>query len=755
MIRLAMNKTAGLSAFQRDRARKQHRKAAGPILDKALTLHQAGIAREAQALCLQVLENLPDHFDALHLLGLSKSEVGEFVEAEAILQRALQLDPRSAELLSNLGVVQSDMGQFEKARASYEKSIALRPNSPVAINNLGNALFKLNLPEHAIQTFDRALALKPDYLDAVYNRGNALLFARRLDEALAAFERVIRMKPLYALAYNGRGLTFLELKRFDEAMADFDHALRLKPDFAQPLANRARGLAEMGDLQGALEQYGRARAIAPDLEAALLGEARLLGSFGRLSEALENCQRAVRNDPRSVEALTILAQCVASHGKIDEAIELYDRALAMQPDNEGAITRKIFTLDFDPRAQFPEHQQVRKVWWTQIGSKITRVSPKRLENVCDPDRRLRIGYVSADFRDHSAALVFGPVLRNHDKAVVEVFCYSCTSLRDSITDGFQRVADKWVDAWRLTDDQLAEQIISDRIDILVDLSGFTGGHRLRVFARKPAPVQVTAWGHATGDGMPEIDYLFSDPVSTPAEVRHLFAEKIYDLPCLMTIDAPPESFKPALQPPCIANGYVTFGVFNRLEKISEDSLRVWSQILQALPRAKLTIKTGALKDATLRQLIVERFAAHGVAPDRIECLGATPRLEHLAAYGGVDICLDPFPMNGGVSTWEALQAGVPVLAKLGNSNASRAAGAVICSVGLHEWVTDSESGYVDLAMKYASQPEYLATLRSELSARVLASPSGNTENYTRAAEAAYRAMWREYCARCTGMTTAA
>jgi predicted O-linked N-acetylglucosamine transferase (SPINDLY family) len=246
--------------------------------------------------------------------------------------------------------------------------------------------------------------------------------------------------------------------------------------------------------------------------------------------------------------------------------------------------------------------------------------------------------------------------------------------------------------------------------------------------------------------MPEVDYLFSDPVSTPAEVRHLFAEKVYDLPCLITIDAPPALVKPALRPPCLANGYVTFGVFNRVDKVSADAVRVWSQILKAVPRSKLVIKHGGLNDVAMRQLILQRFAAHDVPSERIQCLGSNPRLEHLAAYDGIDICLDPFPMNGGVSTWEALQLGVPVLAKLGNSNASRAAGAILCSVGLHEWVTDSEAGYTELAVKYASQPDYLSALRSELSARVLASPSGNTAIYTRAAEAAYRAMWREYCA---------
>jgi len=742
-----MNKTAGLSAFQRDRARKQHRKAAGPILDKALKLHQAGIAREAQTLCLQVLENLPDHFDALHLLGLSKSEVGEFVEAEAILQRALQVDPRSAELLSNLGVVQSDMGQFEKARASYEKSIALRPNSPVAINNLGNAFLKLNLLDLAIQTFDRALALKPDYIDAVYNRANALMFSRRFEDALQGFERVIRAKPLYALAYNGTGLACLELKRFQEALTSFDHALRLKPDLPQALANRGRALVEIGDLESALGYFEKARIIAPELEAALLGQARLFIVFGRLSEALDNCRRAVRNDPRSVEALTILAQCVAHQGKTEEAIELFDQALALRPDHEGAIVRKIFALDFDPRAEFPEHQEVRKVWSTQIGSKIPKIPEQRRQNVLDPERRLTVGYVSGDFRDHSAALIFGPVLRNHDKSAIEVICYSCTSLTDSVTEGFRAVADKWVDAWRLSDDQLAEQILADKVDILVDLSGFTSGNRLCVFARKPAPVQVTAWGHATGNGMPEVDYLFSDPVSTPAEVRHLFAEKVFDLPCLITIDAPPEAVKPTLQPPCLANGYVTFGVFNRTDKISADAVRVWSQILKALPQSKLTIKHGSLNDLTLRELLVGRFSALGIAPERIQCLGSTPRLEQFAAYEGIDICLDPFPMNGGVSTWEALQVGVPVLAKLGNSNASRAAGAILSSIGLNEWVVETEAQYLDLALKYAAEPEYLAALRAELPGRVLASASGNTKNYTRAAEQAYRTIWREYCAR--------
>jgi predicted O-linked N-acetylglucosamine transferase (SPINDLY family) len=742
-----MNKTAGLSAFQRERARKKYRKAAGPILDEAVRLHQAGSAREAQALCLQVLENLPDHFVALHLLGVSKLETKELEEAEAFLQRALEIDSRSADALCDLGLVQLELRQYARARSSLERAIALRPNAPVALNNLGNALFHLKLLEPAIQNYDRAIALQPDYVDAIYNRGNALVSAGRFDEALQAFEHVIRLRPLYAPAYNGRALVYNAVHRFEEALASTNEALRLKPDFAQALSNRGSALIELGHPSTvALAHYQKALALDPNLERALLGQARQLAVLGRVSDALDSCRKAVSNAPQSHEALTILGHCLAAQGDTEEAIETFDQALAIQPDHEEAITMKIFALDFDRCSGFPEHQQARKEWWHQIGSKVAKFPESKRNNVLDPDRKLVIGYVSADFKNHSAAMAFGPVLRNHDKERVEIVCYSGTSVRDKFTDEYQRIADKWVEARRLPDDQLAEQIASDRIDILVDLSGFTAGHRLRVFASKPAPIQVTAWGHATGTGMPEIDYLFSDPVLTPAEVRHLFAEKVYDLPCMIAIDPPPTSVKPALQPPCLANGYVTFGVFNRVEKISGDAVRVWSQILQALPQSKLLIKHNVLDDPRIRQLLADRFSAQGLQPERIEFLGSTLRDVHIAAYNRVDICLDPFPQNGGVSTWEALHVGVPVLAKLGNSNASRAAGAILHSIGLDEWIADSEAEYIELALKYASQPEYLSALRSELPARIMASEAGNMQLYTRAVEAAYRTIWKEYCA---------
>src|SRR5262249_12317788 len=248
----------------------------------------------------------------------------------------------------------------------------------------------------------------------------------------------------------------------------------------------------------------------------------------------------------------------------------------------------------------------------------------------------------------------------------EVICYSCSTIRDDITKDFQRVADRWVDAVQLSDEELAERVRADQVDILIDLSGHSGGNRLRAFARKPAPVQVTAWGHGTGTGLPTIDYLFSDPVTIPGAMRHLYAEKIYDLPCVIMSALPPIEL-PRGDPPVLTNGYITFGVFNRITKISDEALAVWARVLHGVPDARLLMKDGAYDDATLRDLMRQRFAALGIAGERIDFLGGSPREQHLAAFVTADIALDPFPQNGGVSSWEALHMGVPVIAKLGQT----------------------------------------------------------------------------------------
>jgi predicted O-linked N-acetylglucosamine transferase (SPINDLY family) len=496
-------------------------------------------------------------------------------------------------------------------------------------------------------------------------------------------------------------------------------------------------------LDEALASFDKALAIKPEFAAAWLGRGNVFHDTNRFAEAFAAYEKALAIRPDYFQALVQIASCHGQQGNLEAAVSFYDKALALRPDNPGAISNRIFLLDFVSNVGFAAHQVARKYWWQQVGAKVAAKSSPHHGNVLDKARRLVLGYVSADFNNHSAAAAFKPVLKNHDKTQFEVICYACSAVEDDVTRDFQAVADAWRNAAQWSDDRLAEQVRADGVDILIDLSGHSAGNRLAVFARKPAPIQVTAWGHGTGTGIPTMDYLFSDPVAAPAEVRHHFAEAIYDLPCLVTMEPPFSGFSPA-SPPVLSNGYVTFGVFNRVSKISDDAVRVWAEILHAVPLSRLLIKNQALDDASMRVLLTERFAKHGAPADRIDFLGSTTRMDHLLAYKDVDICLDPFPQNGGISTWEALHMGVPVVAKLGISIPGRLSGAIVSSIGLGEWVADSDEGYCAIAAKYASMPEHLATLRAALPGKIASSPAGNNAAYTKAVEAGYRAMWNDY-----------
>jgi predicted O-linked N-acetylglucosamine transferase (SPINDLY family) len=707
-----MTDSRGLRAFQNARLKKQQKKAydAAEALNQALRLHQRGLLADAQAVCREILQRAPRHFDALHLLGVTEYQSGRYEAADGLLQQALGVEPRSAAACSNHGIVLHELKRYDAALARYDKAIALRPTYAEAFSNRAMTLTELGRFADAVASCDKAIVLKPDYAEAHSNRGNALCHTRRFDEAVASCDKAIALRPSYADALSNRGNALIELGRFEEALASYDSALALKPALA----------------------------------AAWVGRGNVFLNLNRYGEAFAAFQKALAIRPDSLKALAQLAHYYERHGRMEEAIACYDRVLAVKPDFPEAIANKIFALDLVPRAGFADHQEARKEWWRQIGAKIAATSRPGHANDRDPARRIVLGYVSSDFRRHSAATTVWPVLKNHHKTQFEVICYSCSTLRDEVTKDFQRVADRWIDASQLSDEELADRVCSDKIDILVDLSGHSGGNRLGTFARKPAPVQVSAWGHATGTGLPTIDYLLSDPVTIPAAMRHLYAEKIYDLPCVIMSALPPIEV-PRGDPPVCANGYVTFGVFNRITKISDEAIAVWARILHGVPGAKLLMKDGAYDEPSLRDLLRQRFAAHGIAGEGIDFLGSSPREQHLAAFGRTDIGLDPFPQNGGVSTWEALHMGVPVVAKLGHSAPSRLSGAILSSIGMGDWVAQSAEDYVALAVKFAAMPDHLTTLRRELSARIASSPSGNGVLYTQAVERTYRAMWENYC----------
>ncbi|MDA9464078.1 O-linked N-acetylglucosamine transferase, SPINDLY family protein [Bradyrhizobium sp. CCBAU 53415] len=705
-----MSSSVGQRAFQNARLQKRQKAEVLPLLGRALQLHKKALLSEARAAYRQLLQIAPNQFIALHMFGVLESDAKNYQQAETLLSRAVAVDPRSAEAHMSLGVALNGLKRHAEARESYRKALALRPSYALALSNLGNASAALDLHQEALESYDRALVIDGNLAEAHNGRGGVLCRLRNYDEALASLDRALSIKPDYAAALANRAVALRELQRFDEAMADCNRAIALAPD----------------DVNG------------------WLWRANVLLQTRQIAQAMADCERALAIAPDSAQAHLVLGLCLAGLGRVDEALASFDRALGIQPDLQSAISSKIFTLDFVADASVEQHQLARQVWWERIGAKIASEAAAPHDNSRDPDRRLVLGYVSSDFNAHSAAFIFKPVLQHHDRARFEIVCYSCSSKMDATTSEFQGIADRWRDASQWTDDRLAAQIRADRVDILIDLSGHTRGNRLGVFARKPAPIQVHGWGHGTGTGLPTIDYLFSDPVAIPVAVRHLFAETVVDLPCFVTLAPLPAGIARA-EAPALSNGFVTFGVFNRISKISDEAVEAWSRILERVPGSRLLVKDFALDDQLVRDGLLARFAACRLAAERVDLVGATSRDEHLASFNRVDVCLDTFPQNGGVSTWEALQMGVPVVAKLGNSLPGRAAGSILAALGLPDWVAESDEAYIEIAAGHAAQIGDLGRLRRGLPGQINAATAGNPVSYARAVDDAYRAMWTRYC----------
>ena len=548
----------------------------------------------------------------------------------------------------------------------------------------------------------------PSEVSAWLEEGLRLHAEGQLDPAEAIYSKVLERDPSNFTATHCLGVIASQRFRYEEAVHRIEGALRLNPRSA--MAHLNLGIA--------------------------------LGQLGRFQEALIHYKLSLLLNPGFPD--TYMNRGVALHAlhRHEEALASYDRALALKPDFALAHSNKIFTLDFLPDLGFEAHQEERRKFFEMQTGNCPRGDPD-FPNDRDPARPLVVGYVSADFKRHSAASCFGPVLRHHDKVGFKIICYSGVRFEDDWTEQFRRLSDGWRTTTGLTDDELATQIRKDSVDILVDLSGHTEGNRMLVFARKPAPIQVTAWGHGGGTGLPMIDFQFTDPVHTPAWARHLFAEASYDLPCCITFD-PPDLAPPVAEVPCLSRGRITFGSLNRVIKMTPPVQDLWIRILQAVPGSRLLLKDAKFDDPNHREALWTAFSERGIDPERIELRGFTSHEDHLAACSEVDIGLDTFPQNGGISTWESLWMGTPVIAMLGNKPPSRISGAILHALGLDEWMVENEEDYFRLAVQKASDLPGLARFRQGIRARINASPAGNPELYTRRVEDGYRMMWKHW-----------
>jgi predicted O-linked N-acetylglucosamine transferase (SPINDLY family) len=509
--------------------------------------------------------------------------------------------------------------------------------------------------------------------------------------------------------YFRLGLACADKGRLEEAIATYRKAVQIKPDLAPAHRNLGKALFETGDVDGAIEAFS---------------------TFARLS-------------PNAPQAHNCLGTSLKCRGQIDEAMASFRRALALRPDADEAHSNLILMLHYHP-VFGPSKIREEAVWWDEAHAKPLRQFIRPHENGREPDRPLRIGYVSPDFCDHVAGRMLLSLLRRHDRANVRVYCYSNVLCPDNTTPAFQELADAWRDISKVGDEQAAHVIRSDRIDILIDAALHTAGNRLKLFARKPAPVQLTYLGYCSTSGLQAMDYRISDPYFDPPDCDlGVYTERTVRLARSYWFHESSLAAPEISSPPCIAAGQITFGSMNNVAKVSLASIDLWSRILKETADSRLFMHSPSVIH---QRFVLSRFAEHGIEPARIEFVGANPMPQYFASYSRIDIALDPFPYTGGITTCDTLWMGVPVVSLSGTTAVGRGGRSILSNIGLPELVAHSPEQYVQIAAELASNPPRLLELRRTMRQRMTASPLMDGPGFIADLENCYRKMWRVYCA---------
>jgi protein O-GlcNAc transferase len=578
-------------------------------------------------------------------------------------------------------------------------------------------------------------------LEQLFRMAVQLHGAGRLAEAERIYRQILEVNAEHVGAIHHLGVIAQQSGRYDAAIELISKAIRLKPDVAEAHSNLGIALMAKWRVAEAIEAYRRAIQIKPDFAEAYSHLASAMMAGGRLDGAIASCRKAIELKPGYLAAYNNLGIALKDTGQIDESIAAFGRAA--QGGFPRAHANLLMAMMYDPKTSaetiFAEHQA-----WARRFAKGTGTIAAH-SNDRNPERRLRVGYVSSDFRGHPVAFFVLPLLEHHDHANFEIYGYSHVSAPDKVTERAKRCCDEWRDIVGMTDEQLAERVRADCVDILVDLTGHTGNNRLLAFARKPAPVQVTYLGYPNTTGIEEIDYRLTDGLADPPGAADgLHVEKLWRLPgCAWCYEAPEDSPEVRAR----GEGPVTFGCFNTLAKINDRLLELWAEILIGVPGSRLLLKSAGVAQVFVQKRMREVFASRGVAGERIEMMKHVVGVrEHLALYGRVDVALDTFPYHGTMTTCEALWMGTPVASLVGRAHVSRVGLSLLTQVGLADLAAVGRGEYVRIARELANDSKRVAEIRGGLRERMKASALMDSKGFAMDVEKAYREMWRGWCA---------
>lgn len=748
---------------------------APPQLARAIQLHQSGKLAEAETIYRGVLAQNPKQADALHLLGLIAYQTGRHDAALQLVQRAIAEQP-VPEYHNSLGEVLQALGRFPQAVESYRKALRGRPDYAEAHNNLGNALRRTGQVAAAIHAFESAIRRRPDYPEAYNNLGVTRFEAGNIAEAIACYRKALALRPrspefqanlgvalgrrgaleeaeqilreaLRSGANQGVGLRRLawvvnQRGRPEEAVSLYQSAMAANPADAESVAELAAVLSQLNRKAEAIAAYRQAVRLRPDFHEAHNNLGNLLKDAGRAEESEQAFRTALQIKPDYPIARYNLGVVHRDEGRMCEAIDAFRAALALKPDYALAHSALTFAQLYDPRSSPEEILAEHRRWDQQHAAAWRSSTTRRHANTPHATRRLRVGYVSADFRDHAVGRNIHPLFRHHDPDRFEVFAYAQTTKKDWMTERLRGLVAHWREIQNLEDQSVAELIARDEIDILVDLGLHTGGNRLLVFARKPAPVQVTFAGYPGTTGLEAIDYRLTDRFLDPPGNDTLYVEQSIRLASFWCFD--PFDDDPMLIQHRTAGEEFTWGCLNNPMKVNDAVLAVWAQVLAATPLSRMLVLAPTTGH---QQRIRDGLTRRGIDRARIEFVPTQSRSAYLATYNRCEAVLDTFPYTGHTTTCDALWMGVPVVTFVGRHAVARGGYSLLSNLGLEELAAKTTEEYVRIATALEADRSRLRRLHAELRGRMESSPLMDAPAFARDIEAAFLAMWQRWCAR--------
>ncbi|GMH35925.1 hypothetical protein BSKO_03793 [Bryopsis sp. KO-2023] len=694
---------------------------------------------------------------ALTDLGTKLKEAGHVDESIEKYTRALTVCETYAPAYYNLGVIYSEMGMIDRALGQYEKSVELEAHSCMAWCNMGNIYKDRGTLESAIACYEKALASQPNCVLvnqnlalALSHYGTQLKVQGKFKEGVAAYERALAHDPKCVDALYNLGVAFGETREFDRAIFMYEMAISQR-ECAEAYNNLGAIYKERDNMEKAVQCYVAALNIRPNFPQSLNNLGVVYTAEGRAQEAMALLQAALSACPEYAEAYNNIGVLQRDVGLIKDAIVSYEKCLELCKDSRNAGQNKLLGLNYIIPGEDPYVSDEHAKW----GEEVQRSFPEspifdRKDYDMTPNRALRVGYISPDLYTHSVSYFAEAPLAWHNQRRVHHVIYNCSPKFDAksakLKTEVEEAGGEWKDVMLLSDKQLAEKVKEDRIDILVELTGQFANNRLGTMAMKPAPVQVTWIGYPNSTGLKSIDYRFTDEICDPLSTKQSFVEELVRLPgcflCYTPISDPP----PVSPAPCIDNGFVTFGSFNALAKITKDVIKVWSEILHAVPNSRMVLKNKPFACETTKAYFMNMFKAEGIESWRVDLLPLAPQTHsHLSMYSLLDISLDPWPYAGTTTTCESMFMGVPCVTLTGGCHAHNVGVSLINAVGLGEgWIAQTKEEYVELVVNRVQDMEELAEVRAGLRQKMLSSRMCDAKNFVMDLEDVYHKLWDQW-----------